>query len=145
MHLAARGFGMLLMVFGLVVALTVIVSAWSLYHDPSNIDGFARAVERGSHIDKAVRGAASDARRQLDLGVRPDAARLPGDSPAPGAAPQDVSVAYFVAWLLAILLLFLLGTLAMAAVRTGGELVLYDAKVKKLARAIIDEITRGQN
>ena len=144
MNLAARGFGMVLMVVGLVVALTVIVSAWSLYADPSHIDGFARAVEKGSHIDRMLDNSARDARQQFDNGARAaDAPRLPGESAAPGGAP-DVSFAYFVAWFLAILLLFLLGTLAIAAVRTGGELVLYDAKVKKLAREIIDEIARGK-
>ena len=43
------------------------------------------------------------------------------------------------AWLIAILLLLLVGRLAIAAVRTGGELALYDVQVKKLARALIKE------
>ena len=38
--------------------------------------------------------------------------------------------------------LLLVGRLAIAAVRTGGELALYDVQVKKLARARIEERAR---
>ena len=143
LNLVVRGFGLMLLVVGLIVALTVIVSAWSLYLSPTHIERFAQAVEQGSHLDLTLSHVTQRGQQQLDSSDRA------GTSPAP-RAPTSASLAtqpgfrfsYFMAWLLAILLLLLIGRLAIAAVRTGGELALYDVQVKKLARALIHERAR---
>ena len=140
MNLVVRAFGFVLLVVGLVVALMVVGSAWALYKNPENIESFARAVEHGSNLDLTLSNATAAGRHQLDAN---------GESAADTAAVSSVGdtspafrFSYFVAWLLAILLLLLVGRLAIAAVRTGGELALYDVQVKKLARALIEERTR---
>ena len=143
LNLVVRGFGLVLLVVGMIVALTVIVSAWSLYLAPTHIEGFAQAVERGSHLDLTLARATQRGQQQLDSSDRA------GVSPAP-RTPSSAALAtqpgfrfsYFMAWLIAILLLLLVGRLAIAAVRTGGELALYDVQVKKLARALIAERAR---
>jgi hypothetical protein len=143
LNLLVRGAGLVLLVVGLIVALAVIVSAWSLYLSPSHIERFAQAVEQGSHLDLTLSRATQRGQQQLDSSDRA------GVSPAP-RAPNNVAMtaqpgfrfSYFVAWLIAILLLLLVGRLAIAAVRTGGELALYDVQVKKLARALIAEHAR---
>ena len=111
----------------------VVGSAWALYKNPENIESYTRAVEHGSNLDLTLSTAAAAGRHQLDAN---------GESAADTAAAsgvEDTSPAfcfsYFVAWLLVILLLLLVGGLAIAAVRTDGELVLYDVQVKKLVSA----------
>lgn len=131
--------GLVLMLVGFVVALMVIVNAWSLYDDPDQIKRIARAVERGSNLDSSLSSAAASGRRQLD-------------NAAGGVQQYDeagvvngLRFSYFVAWMIAILLLLLIGQLSISAVRTGGELALYDVKVGKLARALLQERARSSS
>ena len=140
LNLVVRGFGLALMVVGLVVSLTVIVSAWSLYRSPTHIERFAQAVEQGSHLDLTLSRATARGQQQLDTSDRAGNSPVPRAPDHPGIAAQPgFRFSYFMAWLIAILLLLLVGRLAIAAVRTGGELALYDVQVKKLARALIKE------
>jgi hypothetical protein len=53
-------------------------------------------------------------------------------------------LSYFVAWVISLLLLMLIGRLAIAAIKTGGELVLYDRHVQQLAREIVRESRRAR-
>lgn len=147
LNLVVRCFGLVLMVVGLIVALSVIFSAWSLYRSPTHIESFAQAVEQGSHLDLTLANATQKGQQQLDTSDRAGIAPLArAAEPAPNAPapPASFRFSYFMAWLLAILLLLLIGRLAIAAVRTGGELALYDVQVKKLARALLDERTRRE-
>ena len=135
LNLIVRGFGLVLLAIGLVVALIVIVNAWALYVDPARIEAFARAVEHGSNLDATLSMAAQHGQQQLEGGVHvapPNAATTATPTP-------PFRFSYFAAWFIAILLLLLNGRLAIAAVRTGGELALYDVQVKKLARALLHE------
>ena len=146
LSLVVRGFGVVLLVVGLVVALIVIVSAWSLYSDPTRIETFARAVEHGSNLDATLSMVAQHGQQQLDAGVRAGANDSVVAATAAAQAPPlspTFRFSYFAAWFIAILLLLLNGRLAIAAVRTGGELALYDVQVKKLARALLKEQTRS--
>jgi hypothetical protein len=136
-NLAVRGLGLVLLVTGLIVALTVIVSAWSLFEDPVRIENFARAVERGSNLDLTLAKVARSGQLELDSGDRVTPADA-GSPAAPAPAPS-FRFSYFAAWLLALLLLLLIGRLAIAAVRTGGELALYDVELRRLGRALVRE------
>ncbi len=143
--LVVRGIGLVLLVVGFVVALVVMSNAWSLYDDPTRIEVFARAVERGSNLDLTLSSAASVGRGQLEDTTAMDADPLAATAtaPAPDAASRPAfRFSYFVAWAIAVVLLLLIGRLAIAAVRTGGELALYDVKVGKLARALLRERAR---
>lgn len=139
LNLTVRGLGLLLLLVGMFVALMTIVSAWSLYANPATIENFARAVEHGSHLDLTLAQVSAGEAAEDDALVP-----LPGVRAKPAAAPAQPSLrfSYFVAWIIAILLLLLIGRLAIAAVRTGGELALYDVQVKKLVRALLEERTR---
>ncbi|MGR8920324.1 MAG: hypothetical protein ACU85V_11945 [Gammaproteobacteria bacterium] len=138
--LAVRGCGLVLLLVGFVVALMVIINAWSLYNDPARIESFARAVEHGSGLDLTLSSAAAAARAELEP-VAPDA----GATAASTRAERDPELrfSYFVAWLIALLLLLLIGRLAIAAVKTGGELALYDVKLGRFAREIVKAQSRG--
>ena len=126
-HVVVRAFGFLLMIVGLWIGLKAINEAWGLYQQPENIERFALAIEKGSNLDQAISsvrsaGAESNApenqQRESVLGFR---------------------LSYFAAWMLAILLLMLVGRLALAAVKTGGELALYDMQIKKFAKMLAQE------
>jgi hypothetical protein len=147
LNLVVRCFGLVLMVVGLIVALTVIASAWSLYRSPTHIENFAQAVEQGSHLDLTLANASQRGQQQLETSDRAGISPLPhaADASAATAPPASFRFSYFMAWLIALLLLLLVGRLAIAAVRTGGELALYDVQVKKLARALIEERARTAN
>lgn len=140
LNLLVRATGFILLGVGFFVALMVIASAWSLYEQPARIEAFAREIERGSNLDLTLSKAVAAGREQLeaDLAARPEfGAAAPATATAAG-----FRLSYFIAWLLAIVLLLLIGSLALGAVRTGGELALYDVKVGKLARALLRERQR---
>lgn len=122
-HIVVRACGFVLLTVGLWIALAVIGEAWSLYQSPERIERFATAIERGSHLDRAL----------ASTSTAPD---IEGE-----AAPVAPSfrLTYFVAWVIAILLLLLIGRLAIAAVKTGGELVLYDLHIKRFVRELVRE------
>ena len=132
-QLIARAVGFILMIVGLWIGLKVINEAWSLYQHPQNIERLARAIEKGSNLDKAL------------TSVRPA---------EPAAAGQDLTsfdrvrevndalgfrLSYFVAWAIGILLLMLVGRLSIAAIKTGGELALYDLQIKRFAKYLAQQ------
>ena len=146
LNLVVRCCGLALMVVGLIVSLTVIFSAWSLYRSPTHIESFAQAVEHGSHLDLTLSRATQRGQQQLDTNDMAGVSPLPRAADTSTPAPTQLAsfrFSYFMAWLIAILLLLLVGRLAIAAVRTGGELALYDVEVKKFARALIKEQARA--
>ncbi len=132
-----HGFGFVLLIVGLWVALAVLLEAWSLYRSPVGIERFAQAIEQGSRIDQSLARAGQDK-------TEPDEAAPSGAPPKAqvGDSVLGFRLSYFIAWVIAILLLMLIGRLAIAAVKTGGELVLYDRHVLKLAQEIVRESTR---
>lgn len=121
-----RAIGFLLLIVGLWIGLKAINEAWGLYKDPQNIERFAQAIEKGSNLDKAIASVKSEGENQTT-----------GD--ASQVAALGFRLSYFAAWVLAILLLMLVGRLALAAVKTGGELALYDMQIKKFAKLIAQE------
>jgi disulfide bond formation protein DsbB len=132
-----RGFGFVLMLVGLWISLAVIAESWSLYKNPANIERLAKSIERGSNLDHA-----------LSRVSQPD--QMPGADTADGSKDVEREVlgfrmSYFVAWIIAILLLMLVGRLAIAAVKTGGELVLHDAQIKKFARELVRESLKAKS
>lgn len=128
--LLVRLAGIALLAVGLWVALGVIKEAWALYEQPARIERIAEAIDSGSNIDKLLAGA------QASQGA------TTAQAAAPATAPS-LKVSYYLAWVIGILLLLLIGRLAMSAVKTGGELALYDTNVKRFARALL-ESSRGR-
>ena len=132
-HLIVRAAGFILMFVGLWIGLKTINEAWSLYQQPQNIERLARAIEQGSNLDKALTSKTDNS----------------GTEAAAGGQVREVNAAlgfrlsYFVAWVIAILLLMLIGRLAIAAVKTGGELALYDLQIKRFAKYLAEQASGG--
>jgi len=137
MPLLVRGAGFVLMTIGLWVALAVVVEAWSLYRSPAGIERMAQAIERGSRLDLSL-ARASGSKAEPDEAIAGTA-----NSAEKSDSVLGFRLSYFVAWVISLLLLMLIGRLAIAAVKTGGELVLYDRQVQRLAREIVREARRA--
>ncbi len=140
--LVVRGIGVLLLLVGLWIGLRVIGEAWALYDNPDRIQRFAKAVERGSNLDKTLITASTK--------PPPPPAQLGHNAreatPAAPASPSaEFRLSYFAAWAIAILLLMLIGRLAMSAIKTGGELALYDLQLKHFANRLIREAIRPKS
>jgi hypothetical protein len=55
----------------------------------------------------------------------------------------NIRVSYFFAWMIVLLLLLLIARISLAAIKTGGELVLYDMQIKQFARTLVRESSRS--
>ncbi len=122
--------GLILLFIGLWIAIQVFNEALALYKDPAQIERVAAAIEAGSNIDKSV----APLRESL----------LGGDQENPEAAPEaketsasGIRISYFIAWVVDLLLLLLLARISLMAIKTGGELALYDAQIKRFARQLV--------
>lgn len=145
LDIVVRLLGVALLIVGLWLALTVVREAWSLYEQPERIARFAHAVDDGSNIDKllaphrtAPAEAVSAGPAAGDERIAPPAASA-GDAAAADEAVPPLRLSYFLAWVIAILLLLLLGRIALGAVKIGGELALFDTNVRRFARALLSE------
>lgn len=128
--------GLILLFIGLWIAIQVFNEALALYKDPGNIERVAVAIENGSNIDKSLAPL-----KQTLMGddLEPDASIAQTKTSATINSKNNMRVSYFIAWVVQLLLLILLARISLMAVKTGGELALYDSQVKKLARQL------GQN
>lgn len=151
LQILVRLVGIGLLLVGLWVGVKVVMEAWNLYSNPDNgrVERVAAAIDRGSNLDKLLNAA----RPAPATGTAPSAGtdaterdavaeRLEPPAASTPAGDDDLAnlrLSYFLAWIIVLLLLLIVGRLAMAAVRTGGELALYDAQVKKFARALIEQ------
>lgn len=129
LSIVVRLCGLILMFIGLWIAIQVFNEAIALYKDPTNIERMATAIESGSNIDKSL---------------VPLKASLLSDEQAPEAKPttentNGIRLSYFIAWIIDLLLLLLLARIALMAIKTGGELALYDAQIKRFAKQIVKE------
>ena len=115
--------GIVILLVGLWAGIKVIVEAWSLYQDPSRIEAFAEAVNAGSNLDGLVAGIAEGVAGKERV-----------------TASNSLRLSYFAAWFIALLLLFVVGSLAMAAITTGGQLALYDLQFRRYSRHVLKEI-----
>ncbi|MGE0385068.1 MAG: hypothetical protein AB7Q97_10085 [Gammaproteobacteria bacterium] len=133
---AVRMTGIVLLAVGLLVALMTVAEAWGLYGDPARIERLARAIEKGSNLDAALASRhAADADAAPRGPIADDLSA--GQDPAPALEPPDahepqVRLSYFAAWIVAILLLLLIGRLGIAFIRAGCELALYDLRLKQI-------------
>lgn len=128
-HLIVRAAGFILMFVGLWIGLKTINEAWSLYQQPQNIERLARAIEQGSNLDKALTSRTDPT--VTDAGINGQVREV--------NEALGFRLSYFVAWVIAILLLMLIGRLAIAAVKTGGELALYDLQIKRFAKYLTEQ------
>ena len=129
----ARLLGMVMLIIGLFIGIKVIFEAWSLYDEPQRIERFAEAIDHGSNLDKLL----SSLQKQTV-----SAEQAPNQINATPSRPEQASLrlSYFLAWIISLLLLMVIGGLAASAIRTGGQLALYDLQVKRLANELIKQV-----
>jgi Na+/proline symporter len=134
-----RLLGLVILVIWLTVALKVIIEAWDLYKQPHNIERFAKAIEQGSGLDSLINNIAkpnNGSTNTLNESIN--------SSPKP-SEQNKLRLTYFVAWILVVLLLLVIGGLAMSAIKTGGQLALYDLQVKRFAREVLEEAKKSHD
>lgn len=122
-----RAVGVIVLLVGVWIGVKVMSEAWALYQAPHHIERFANAVEHGSNLDKvlSIRAAGIGAEHNM-----PDKTSM---TRYEEAEKPVFKLSYFAAWGIVIMLLLLIGRLAMIAIKTGGELALYDRQAKRLA------------
>ncbi|HEC58634.1 hypothetical protein LCGC14_0733290 [marine sediment metagenome] len=133
LSILVRLLGLVMLLIGLFIGIKVIFEAWHLYKEPQNIERFADAIEQGSHLDVML------AKFTPQTKAENSEASVQQTLPDAQASPESLRVTYFLAWIIAILLLMVIGGLASSAIRTGGQLALYDLQVKRFARQLINE------
>jgi hypothetical protein len=129
LSIVVRMCGLLLLFIGLWISIQVFSEALALYKDPANIERMATAIEAGSNIDKSIVPIRDSLLGEDEAGIE--------TASKPENVAEGFRVSYFIAWVVDLLLLLLLARIAIMAIKTGGELALYDAQVKKLARQIV--------
>jgi len=112
MEFMVKAVGIILLLFGLGVGIKVMLEVFHLYRDPIKIETFARAIEKGSNIDKTMVPVNDEITTDRN----------------------DFRLSYFAAWVITLSLLLLISMIAFAAIKTGGELVLLDSKAKRLSK-----------
>lgn len=131
MSIIVRVFGFALLLAGLWIAIHVMLEALELYENPKKIERLAAFIEQGSNIDKSLTSLRDSVNDDSVEEVR-------------SQVPQGtIRVSYFFAWIIAILMLMLIARISLAAIKTGGELVLYDVHIKRFARQLARESVRG--
>jgi hypothetical protein len=133
LSIVVRMCGLMLLFIGLWIAIQVFSEALDLYKDPTNIERMAKAIETGSNIDKSITPI-----RDSILGE--DGVENETESKSNTKAKSNADtfrISYFIAWVVDLLLLLLLARISIMAIKTGGELALYDAQIKKFARQIV--------
>ena len=138
MSFLVRLLGLFLLLVGLWVALWVLLTAQSLYQHPEQIEIFAAAIEKGSNIDKTMASLRENlvVENELDNGVQnyTETDRRPSST-----GSGNIRISYFFTWIIVMLLLLLVARIALATIKTGGELVLFDMQIKHLARMLAKE------
>jgi disulfide bond formation protein DsbB len=137
LSILVRSLGLIMLIIGLYIGIKVIFEAWKLYEEPQRIERLADAIDNGSHLDNAISSITSSA---LDVKPSDDSVRAQVSN-----ADDSLRVSYFLAWFLAVLLLLIISGLAMSAIKTGGQLALYDLEVKRFARQLIEEARKTDN
>ena len=144
MSVLARLIGLFLLLAGIWVISHVLLTALDLYEHPEQIERFAAAIEQGSNIDKTL------APIKAELTARPLAKTVPNYQPKnkkkSGSGKADnFRPSYFFAWIIVLLLLLLIARISLTAIKTGGELILFDMQIKQFARTLVRESGRERN
>lgn len=142
--ICVRLLGALLMLIGLAIGLKIISEAWDLYRNPQNgvIERFAKAIEDGSHLDQVLKPRRATQPPAKSNGLFPGGAS--GNSKIPDNNDVNLRLSYFVAWFIVLLLLLVVARLALAAVKIGGELALYDMQFRKFVHILIREAAKDR-
>jgi disulfide bond formation protein DsbB len=138
LSIIVRLFGLALLVIGLYIGIKVIFEAWHLYEQPQRIERFADAIEHGSNLDALLASVTTGKSASL-----PDQSGPATATKAKKTTPQ-LKITYFLAWGIVVVLLMVIGSLASTAIKTGGQLALYDLQVKQIARQLLTDAKKAE-
>jgi hypothetical protein len=132
--------GLFLLAVGLWAAVTLIQEAWAVYERPDSprIEAMARAIESASHLDRTL-----SPKRTAGASPAPDGEGEAAESTTATEEPP-IRFSYFIAWAVVLMLMLLIGRLAMAAIKTGGELALHDVEIRRFARELVRQLRQGE-
>jgi hypothetical protein len=110
-ELTLTGFGITLLAIGLLVTIKLLTTVWGLFHDHAIIISLTTEFEKHSHLNQVVQ-------QTLKL-------FLPSSAEAQQAIEPilQLNITYFAAWVVAILLLGLIGHLTALILSTGAKLL----------------------
>ena len=140
-----RMVGLFLLFVGLWVAVQVLQEALDLYRNPGNIERLAVAIEQGSNIDKSIIPLKESLEDEEETNSMSSEQTSMDDTLSHETSRGEFRLSYFIAWVIAILLLLLIARIALAAIKTGGELALYDTQIKRFAKTLVKESSRQNN
>jgi hypothetical protein len=132
LSIIVRLIGLVVLLVGLYIGIKVIFEAWHLYEEPQRIERFADAIEHGSNLDAILASVTKG--KSIPKLLENETAPTQPQQPSP-----PLKVTYFLAWGIVVILLMVIGSLATAAIRTGGQLALYDLQVKHFAKQLLKE------
>lgn len=138
LSIIVRLFGLALLVIGLYIGIKVIFEAWHLYEQPQRIERFADAIEQGSNLDALLASVTND---KSSPPLEQSSTVTPVKTKK--ATPQ-LKMTYFLAWGIVVVLLMVIGSLASTAIKTGGQLALYDLQVKKIAKQLLTDAKKAE-
>jgi membrane protein required for beta-lactamase induction len=128
-----RLLGLVMLIVGLTIAIKTIIEAWSLYEEPQRIERFAEAIDEGSNLDQLLRS----------FSQKTTSTENEAETATTTSQQATLRVSYFLAWIIALVLLMVIGGLAASAIRTGGQLALYDLQVKRFANELIKQTQKS--
>lgn len=148
MSVFVRFVGLFLLLAGVYVALHVMLKAMELYEKPQSIERFAEAIEKGSNIDKSLSSFRDAVISEPAAESEGEGLSNPGTQKATRgsteAADGPIRISYFFAWIIMLMLLMLIGSISLRAIKTGGELVLYDMQIKQFAKMLVKESSKAR-
>jgi hypothetical protein len=136
-RIISRALGIVLMLSGLFVLLTVAHTAWNLLEDQQLVQKLAAQVEEASRIDSFI--------DQEVTALQIPPAHSPAEAGNPSAASKPIrpSISYFAAWPLLFIILLIVGRVGLWLLREGGHIYTnssYEEQTKKLLREMIAEL-----
>lgn len=132
-ELLVKGIGVILLLTGLWSSIHVLLEALQLYRDPVKVERLADAIERGSHLDRNLATSGfSESAESTNAGS--------ANVLSATQSTQTIRLTYFIAWIVALLILLLVSMISFAFLRTGGELVLQDKQAKRYLSSLLKDI-----
>lgn len=110
-ELVLTGFGVILLVIGLLIAIKLLTTAWDLFHDHTIVISLTTEFEKHSHLNQVIQQTAN---KFLSSSAEAQQAMEP---------ILQLNITYFAAWVVTIMLLGLIGHLTSLILSTGAKLL----------------------
>lgn len=116
--------GLAILVVGFSIAIQLVTTVWGLFSDQSLIQELTSQVEQHSHLNSVIERLVKPFAPEVFGTETVDPGQASIDSETlPSSQIQSLNISYFVAWILAVLLLGLVGHVAALTLSTGARLL----------------------